>query len=89
MLSIVSLSMGVASIGGMIASILVAFSNKGETPLHMGGVGLFGMIGNVVGSFAALNSLNERDIFKWVSYAGLGLNILGLLLWAVLMISGA
>ncbi|MBR5765656.1 MAG: hypothetical protein IKX95_02630 [Lachnospiraceae bacterium] len=88
MMSIISFAMGIASLGGMLASILVAFSKKGEAPAHLGGVGLFGMLGNIVGVIAVLRSLNERDIFKWVSYAGLILNAAGLLLWLALILFG-
>ena len=88
MMSIISFAMGIASLSGMIASILVAFSKKGAPPVHIGGVGLFAMIGNIVGFIAAVRSLNERDIFKWVSYAGMGLNIAGLLLWTALVLFG-
>lgn len=88
MLSIVAFVMGLCSLAGMVGSILIAFFTRGKPPVHIGGVGLFGMIGNVVGLVAAMNSLNERDIFRWVSYGALGLNIAGIVLWIFLIFMG-
>ena len=76
------------SLAGMVGSVLIAFAERGKPPVHIGGVGLFGMIGNVVGLIAATNSLNERDIFRWVSYGALGLNIAGTVLWIFLIFLG-
>ncbi len=88
MLSIIAFVMGLCSIAGLIGSILVAFAERGNPPVHIGGVGLFGMIGNIVGLIAAMNSLNERDIFRWVSYGAMGLNIAGAALWLFLVFLG-
>ena len=88
MIATVSLIMGICSIVGMTGSILVAFTEKGKPPAHLGGVGLFGAVGNVVGAISAMTSLNERDIFRWVSYSALGLNVLGLVLWVMLIFYG-
>ena len=88
MLATTAVVMGLCSLIGMTASILVAFSHRGKPPVHLGGVGLFGMIGNIVGIISATSSLNERDIFRWVSYTALVLNTLGFLLWIVLIIYG-
>ena len=88
MLSIVSVSVGLCSIAGLIGAILISFGEKGEPPVHLGGVGLFGMLGNIVGVFAAINSLKERDIYKWVAYAGMGINMTGMLLWTLIIFWG-
>ncbi len=88
MLSVVAAAMGLFSIAGLVLSVLVSFSEKGNPPVHIGGVGLFGMIGNVVGAFAAMNSLKERDIYRWVSYAALAINIAGMLLWTMMIVWG-
>ena len=88
MLSVVAAAMGLFSIAGLVLSVLVSFGEKGNPPVHIGGVGLFGMIGNVVGAFAAMNSLNERDIYRWVSYAALAINITGMLLWTMMIVWG-
>lgn len=88
MLSIVAFVMGLCSIAGMVGSILISFAQRGKPPAHLGGVGLFGMIGNVVGLLAAMNSLNERDIFRWVAYGAMGLNIAGVMLWLFLIFIG-
>lgn len=88
MISIVAFVMGMCSLAGMIGAILMAFAERGKPPVHLGGVGLFGMIGNVIGLIAAMNSLNERDIFKWVSYGAMGLNIAGVTLWVILIFLG-
>ena len=88
MLSIVAFVMGLCSLAGMVGSILLAFAERGKPPAHIGGVGLFGMIGNVVGLIAGVNSLNERDIFRWVSYGAIGLNTAGAVLWIFLILLG-
>lgn len=88
MLSIVAFVMGLCSLAGMVGSILIAFAQRGKPPAHIGGVGLFGMAGNIIGLIAALNSLNERDIFKWVSYGAMGLNAAGAVLWLFLIFLG-
>ncbi|MCR5507444.1 MAG: hypothetical protein K6F34_02030 [Lachnospiraceae bacterium] len=88
MTSIIAFSMGVCSLAGLIGSIMLSFSKKGHPPVHIGGVGLFGMAGNIVGIIAAMNSLNERDIFKWVAYGALGLNIAGIALWLLTVFWG-
>ena len=88
MTSIISFVMGVCSIAGLIGSILLSFSEKGRPPVHLGGVGLFAMIGNVIGVIAAMNSLSERDIYRWVSYSALGLNMAGMALWTLMVFWG-
>ena len=88
MTSIIAFAMGVCSLAGLIGSVLMSFSVKGRPPVHLGGVGLFGMVGNIIGVIAAMNSLNERDIFRWVSYGALGLNMAGMLLWTALIFWG-
>lgn len=88
LLATVSFIMSLCSIAGMIVSILVAFTEKGKPSMHLGGVGLFGMLGNVVGIISAATSLRERDIFRWVSYVAMGLNILGICLWALIVFVG-
>lgn len=88
MTSIISFVMGVCSIAGLIGSILLSFSEKGRPPMHLGGVGLFAMIGNVIGVIAAMNSLSERDIYRWVSYSALGLNMAGMALWTLMVFWG-
>ena len=88
MLSIIAFVMGLCSIAGMIGSILISFAERGKPPAHLGGVGLFGMIGNVIALIAAARSLGERDIFRWVSYGAIGLNTAGIVLWAVLIFAG-
>ena len=66
----------------------MAFGEKGSPPVHLGGVGLFGMLGNIVGVLAALGCFNERDIYKWVAYSGMGINMLGMILWTVTIFWG-
>ena len=88
MLSILSVSVGLCSLAGFIGAIFIAFSEKGKPPVHLGGVGLFGMLGNIVGALAALNCFNERDIYKWVAYSGMGINMLGMILWTVTIFWG-
>ena len=88
MTSIIAFAMGVCSLAGLIGSILMSFGDKGKPPMHLGGVGLFAMIGNIIGVIAAMNSLNERDIFKWVAYGALGLNMAGMTLWTLMVFWG-
>ncbi|MCR4807777.1 MAG: hypothetical protein K5857_08900 [Lachnospiraceae bacterium] len=88
MLSIIAFVMGLCSVAGMIGSILIAFADNGKPPVRIGGVGLFGMIGNLIGLIAAVKSLSERDIFRWVSYGAMGLNIAGIVLWAAMIFAG-
>lgn len=88
MTSIISFAMGVCSLAGLIGSILMSFSLKGKPPVHLGGVGLFAMIGNIIGVIAAMNSLNERDIFKWVAYSAMGINMADMALWTLLVFWG-
>ena len=88
MTSIIAFAMGVCSLAGLIGSILMSFGDKGKPPMHLGGVGLFAMIGNIIGVIAAMNSLNERDIFKWVVYGALGLNMAGMTLWTLMVFWG-
>ena len=88
LLAVTSTVMGIASLAGLILSILIAFSERGKPPVHLGGVGFFSGIGNLVGIACAMCSLNERDIFKWVSYLGLALNMLGCLFWVLVIFYG-
>ena len=88
MTSIISFIMGACSLAGLIGSILLSFSEKGKPPVHLGGVGLFAVIGNITGVIAAMNSLNERDIFRWVSYGALGLNVADMALWTLMVFWG-
>ena len=89
MTSIIAFVMGLCSMAGLAGSILMSFSQKGKPPVHLGGVGLFAMIGNIVGVIAAMSSLNERDIFRWVSYSALGLNMAGMALWTLVVFWGS
>ena len=88
LMATVAFIMGVCSIVGMIMSIMVAFTERGKPPVHLGGVGFFGAIGDIVGLISAFFSLSERDIFRWVSYGAIIINGLALLLWVALIILG-
>ncbi len=88
LLSIVSLAMGICSFAGMIIAFFVASSQKGKPPVHIGGVGLFAVLGDFVGIAAAMVSLTEQDIFKWVSYLGLIFNMLNCVLWVLVIFIG-
>lgn len=88
MLSMLSVSVGLCSVAGLIGAILISFGEKGKPPVHLGGVGLFGMLGNIVGAVAAINCFNERDIYKWVAYSGLVINLLGMILWTLTIFWG-
>ncbi|MCR5419696.1 MAG: hypothetical protein K6E98_01655 [Lachnospiraceae bacterium] len=86
--SILALTMGICSVAGMMGAVAVSFKDKGEPPAHLGGVGLFGMLGNIVGTIAGMTSLNESDIYKWVSYFAMVLNMIGMLLWTLILFWG-
>lgn len=85
---LLSLFVGVVSIIALIACIAIAFGNRGELLQRFGGVGLFAVLSNVVGVVAALISFNERDIFVWVPRSGLVVNMLMIVIWILLLLSG-
>ncbi len=87
-MSIVAFAMGLCSIAGFAGSVAMSFNYRGRPPVHLGGVGLFGMLGNVIGVVTAMNSLNERDIFKWVAYGAMGLNLFGMVIWTAMIFVG-
>ena len=87
-IGILSLILAVASLGGMVGAIIVSFLERGEAALRLGVVGLFAVLADVVGIVAGCMSLQERDIFVWVPRAGLIFNLLVLVLWIFLIISG-
>lgn len=85
---LISFVVGIISVLALIACIVIAFGNRGELLQRFGGVGLFGVLGNIVGVVAALISLNERDIFVWVPRTGLIINMLMIVIWVLLLLSG-
>ncbi|MFT3983421.1 MAG: DUF6142 family protein [Lachnospiraceae bacterium] len=87
-IGILSLVLGVVSLGGMAGAILVSFLGRGETALRLGGVGLFAVLADVIGIVAGCMSLQERDIFVWLPRAALILNLLALALWIYLIMMG-
>ena len=85
---IMSASIAILSTGILIGSIAFAFLHRGEVPENMGGVGLFAALADIIGIIAGALSFRERDIFVWVPRSGLIANIVLLLLWVFLVISG-
>lgn len=85
---IISLVLGAVSLIAFIASVVASFRNRGEVIPRLGGVGLFAMLGNIVGAVGGLIGLGERDIFKWGPWSGLITNIVMFIIWAFVIISG-
>lgn len=85
---LLSLIVGIISIVALIACILIAFGNRGELLQRFGGVGLFAVLSNIVGVAASLISFNERDIYVWIPRIGLIINLLMIIIWVLLLLSG-
>lgn len=85
---LISFVVGIITVVALILCIVISFQNRGEMLLRFGGVGLFAVLGNIVGVIAAFISLNERDIFVWVPRAGLIMNAVMIVIWALLLVSG-
>ena len=85
---LISLAIGTISVVALVCCVAVSYHNRGDLLVRYGGVGLFATIGNLVGTVAALISLNERDIFVWVPRTGLIVNLLMIIIWVLLLISG-
>lgn len=85
---LISLVIGIISVLALICCVVISYRNRGDLLLRYGGVGLFATIGNFVGIVASLISLNERDIFVWVPRTGLIINLVMVIIWALLLISG-
>ncbi len=87
-LAIMSLVLGIASLASMISSVIISYACRGETALRLGGVGLFAVISNLVGTVGGCMSLRERDIFLWLPRTALVVNGLTFALWMLLIIMG-
>ncbi len=85
---VLSLALGVLSLAILVLSIVLSFMNRGEVPQKMGGVGMFAALGDIIGMIAGAVSFRERDIFIWIPRIGLIVNIVALLLWIAMVISG-
>lgn len=85
---IISLVLGAVSLIVFIASVVMSFRNRGEVIPRLGGVGLFAMLGDIVGAVAGTIGLGERDIFKWGPWAGIISNAVMFIVWALILISG-
>ena len=85
---IISFVIGLISLLVMISCIGFSFAHGGDVPRNFGGVGLFAALGDLIGIIAASISLGERDIFIWVPRIALIANIVLLLAWSAMVLSG-
>ncbi|MBQ8970095.1 MAG: hypothetical protein IJ073_02125 [Lachnospiraceae bacterium] len=80
--------LAVCSLTGLLAAILISYLHGGNTEVHVGGVGFFGILANITGVIASFISLRERDIYVWVPRTALIINLIDVILWFLLVIWG-
>ncbi|MCR5107467.1 MAG: DUF6142 family protein [Lachnospiraceae bacterium] len=86
---ILSISLAALSLLGLIGAVIMAYSAGGDIGTHIGGVGFFAILLNIISVIAAFININERDVYLWVPYLSIGLNIFDFILWILLIIWGA
>lgn len=72
----------------LVTSIMYAFRNRGDVEMNFGYYGFFAAILNVIGIFAGISGLNERDAFAVAPWVSIGGNGFVLFLWVILLILG-
>ncbi|HKM21121.1 MAG TPA: DUF6142 family protein [Lachnospiraceae bacterium] len=85
---IISVILGVLSLAGLIAAIILSFANRGATPLRLGGAGLVGMISAVLGFCVGMYSTRERDVYLVFPRAGVILNVIAAVAWSYIIVVG-
>ena len=76
------------SMGILITSVIYAFHNRGDVDLSFGYYGFLAALLDLIGIFAGVSSMNERDTFNvapWISIIG---NTVALFLWILLVVLG-
>lgn len=85
---ILSVLLGVTSLTGLIAAIIVSFMHRGATPMRVACAGLIGVIASVTGAFAGLNGSQERDTYLLFPRIGTIMNIVMMILWIIIVVLG-
>ncbi len=85
---IIAVILGITSLTGLVAAILISFANRGTTPLRLGGAGLVGMIAGTFGFVVGLMSTKEYDSYMLFPRMGVILNGLAVFAWAYIIIIG-
>ena len=83
-----SIVLAVCSLIGLVTAILFSSYNGGKARGGYGGVGLFSVIANITGVIAGFISLRERDIYTWVPRLAVAMNLLGIIIWTLLIVWG-
>lgn len=87
-LGTLSALLAIASVVSLITSVMLSFADRGDTPINLGGAGLFSFLANIIGIIAGFLGLNERDIYIWPVRIAIAANIIVGIIWAVLVIWG-
>ena len=85
---ILSILLAIASLTTLIASVIVSFLNRGDTPARLGSAGMFAVLANVLGLVAGVISSRERDIYTWVPKAAVIMNAAFIFFWIFLVVAG-
>jgi len=76
---------GCISIAVFVTSIYLAFVNKGQSSVAIGGVAFSALLLDFIGVLAGITALNERDIHRWVPIAAIVGNAIMIFLWVALV----
>ena len=83
---IMSATIGIATVAIVIAMIVDSYSQAGDVPINLGGVGLCSSLLNIIGVIYGYLGLNERDAHRTPPIIGIVINVIMLIVWIGMII---
>lgn len=83
---IMSALLGVITAFLVVAMIMNSYSQGGDIPINLGGVGLFSVILNIIGVIYGRLGLNERDAHRTPPIFGIILNLAIIVMWVGIIV---
>lgn len=85
-MSIMGILIGVICAGVVVTSVVHSYYNAGNIDAGFGGIGMFAMLLNVIGTICGVISLGERDIYITPAIVAIAFNSLMITGWIVMIL---
>ena len=85
-MSIMGILLGIFCVCVVATSVAFSYGKSGNIDKGFGGIGLFSLILNIVGTVCGTISLGERDVYITPAIAAIALNGVQILGWAAMII---